>query len=77
MVARPAVLCGSPKAVAPAFTIARYRFDGPQADPELQLNARCLWQKRKSQSGAPTGGPGANLGHYGSRSRYFLRAGIA
>jgi len=27
--------------------------------------------------GAPTGGPGADLGHYGSRSRYFLRAGIA
>jgi len=26
VVARPAVLCGSPKAVAPAFTIARYRF---------------------------------------------------
>jgi hypothetical protein len=38
---------------------------------------REMREKRKPQSGALTSGPGADLGHYGSRSRYFLGAGIA
>ena len=36
MVARPAVLCDGPRAVAPAFTIARYPFDRSQADPPAE-----------------------------------------
>ena len=35
MVARPAVLCDGPRAVAPTFTIDRCRFDRPQADGEF------------------------------------------
>jgi hypothetical protein len=46
-----------------------------RASCERSLSVRR--QKRKSRSGAPTGCPDADLGHCGSRSRYFLRAGIA
>jgi hypothetical protein len=65
VVARPAVLCGGPRAVAPAFTIARYRFDRPQADGEFaaktktprersDLTARARWPFRYMDGGRST-----------------------